>query len=159
MALSVERTASTSRYWQDFRAGEVFESQARTVTEADVVTFTGLSWDLNPLHTDEEAARCGPFGRRIAQGALGLSVAVGLVSRLGQLDGTAVAMLGIDEWRFHKPLFIGDTVRVRVTIGAVRASSTPGRGVVDRRVDLLNQDGEVVQGGRLPVLVAGRPDA
>jgi acyl dehydratase len=148
---------TTVRYWQDFQPGEVFESPARTVTEADIVNFTGLSWDFNPLHTDEESARRGPFGRRIAQGALGIAVATGLLSRVGHLQGSAIAMLGIDGWQFRKPLFAGDTVHVRVTIEGVRPSSKPGRGVVDRRVELVDQDGEVVQGGRVPVLVKGRP--
>ena len=136
--------------------GEVFVTPARTVTETDVVNFTGLSWDFNPLHTDEESAKRGPFGRRIAQGPLGLAIVVGLISRLGHLQGTAVAMLGIDEWRFRKPLFIGDTVHVRVTIEDVRPASANGRGVVSRHVELVNQDGEVVQGGKIPVLVEGR---
>ena len=147
-----------SRYWQDFEAGEVFESPARTVTEADIVNFTGLSWDVNPLHTDEESARSGPFGRRIAHGALGVAVATGLLAQLGHLQGTALAMLGIDEWRFRQPFFAGDTVHIRITIESVRASSTPGRGIVDRRIELLNQNGSVVQSGRIPVLVKGRPE-
>lgn len=147
-----------SRYWEDFHEGEVFESPARTVTETDIVNFTGLSWDVNPLHTDEEGARNGPFGRRIAHGALGFAIATGLLGRLGLLDGTALAMLGIEEWRFQGPIFAGDTVHVRLTIGAVRASSTPDRGVVDRCIELVNQDGVTVQRGRIPVLVKGRPD-
>jgi acyl dehydratase len=156
--MSSERTSEGAWYWQDFQAGEVFESPRRTVTETDIVNFAGMSWDVNALHTDEESARRGPFGRRIAHGALGIAIATGLLARLGQLQGTALAMLGIDEWRFRQPVFAGDTVHVRVTIESTRASSTPGRGIVDRRVELVNQDGAVVQGGRIPVLVKGRPD-
>jgi acyl dehydratase len=146
-----------SRYWQDFEVGEVIESQGRTVTEADIVGFSGLSWDVNPLHTDDESARGSSFGRRIAHGALGIAIVTGLLAQLGHLQGTALAMLGIDEWRFVQPLFIGDTVHLRVAICAVRASSTPGRGIVDRQVELVNQNGVVVQRGRIPVLVMGRP--
>jgi acyl dehydratase len=146
------------RYWQDFEPGEVSETQARTVTETDIVNFVGLSWDVNALHTDEESARHGAFGRRIAHGALGFTIATGLVARIGHLEGTALAMLGIEEWRFHEPIFAGDTVHVRLTIEGARPSSKPGRGIVDRRVELINQHGAVVQGGRLPVLVKGRPD-
>jgi acyl dehydratase len=145
-------------YWHDFEVGEVFESPARTVTEADIVAFTGLSWDSNPLHTDEERARLGPYGGRIAHGALGIAIVTGLLGRLGHLDGTALAMLGIDEWRFHEPVFPGDTVHVRMTIEGARASKTPGRGVLDRRVELVNQRGAVVQSGRVPVLVKGLID-
>jgi acyl dehydratase len=153
--MTVERAADGVRYWHDFEVGETFESPRRTVTETDIVNFVGLSWDMNALHTDEESARIGPFGRRIAHGALGIAIVTGLLARLGHLQGTALAMLGVDDWRFCHPIFAGDTVHVRVTIDAVRASSTPGRGIVGRFVELVNQDGAVVQSGRIPVLVKG----
>jgi acyl dehydratase len=153
---TVATTTGGARYWQDFAVGEVFESPRRTVTETDIVNFVGLSWDMNPLHTDEESARSSPFGRRIAHGALGIAIVTGLLARLGHLNGTALAMLGIDDWRFRLPVFAGDTLHVRVTIESLRASSTPERGIVDRRIELVNQDGAVVQSGRIPVLVRGR---
>lgn len=70
-------------YFEDFAAGQVFRTQGRTITEADLVGFAGWSWDTNPVHTDAVHSADGRFGRRIAHGVLGLSVAMGLASRLG----------------------------------------------------------------------------
>ena len=83
-------------FFEDFRTGQVFRSQGRTITEADVVMFAGWSWDTNPVHTDAESAQLGRFGERIAHGFLGLSVAMGLASRLGVFEGSSIALLGID---------------------------------------------------------------
>jgi acyl dehydratase len=120
-----------THYYEDFRPGQVFLSQARTITEADVVTFAGWSWDTNPVHTDAEAARHGRFGERIAHGLLGLSVALGLASRLGVFESCSIALLGIDGWRFQRPLMLGDTVRCRVEILDTRLTSAP-QGLVTR---------------------------
>ena len=111
---------------EDFKAGQETRTPARTVTEADVVAFAGLSGDFNPIHTDAEFAAATPFKQRIAHGALGLSIATGLGARTGMLDGTAIAFLGIEDWKFSKPIFLGDTVQVRMTVTDVRASSKPG---------------------------------
>jgi acyl dehydratase len=148
-----------TRYLEDLEAGQTFVSAARTVTEADVVAFAGLSGDFNPIHTDAEFARNGAYGQRVVYGLLGLSIATGLLDRLGVFSGSAIAMLGIDEWRFTAPVFIGDTVHLELTILAVRRSaSKKDRGVVQRRFDLRNQRGELVQTGRIDVLVRCRPE-
>src|SRR3712207_2139671 len=107
------RSGAVTYYFEDFRPGQEFLSQARTITEADVVTFAGWSWDTNPVHTDAEAARLGRFGERIAHGVLGLSVALGLASRLGVFESCSIALLGVENWQFRRPLLIGDTVRCR----------------------------------------------
>ena len=146
-----------THYYEDFRPGQVFLSQARTITEADVVTFAGWSWDTNPVHTDAEAARHGRFGERIAHGLLGLSIAMGLASRLGVFESCSVALLGIDDWRFQRPLLLGDTVRCRVEILGTRLTSTGDAGVLRRRFTLVNQRGEDVQTGEIPLLVSRRP--
>jgi acyl dehydratase len=121
----------------------VFLSQARTLTETDVVTFAGWSWDTNPVHTDAESARDGRFAERIAHGVLGLSVAMGLVSRIGVFEACSIALLGIDDWRFRRPLRIGDTVRCRVEILDTRLTSRGDAGILRRRLALLDQHGEV----------------
>ena len=144
-------------YFEDFHPGQVFLSQARTVTEADVVTFAGWSWDTNPVHTDAESARNGRFGERIAHGVLGLSVAMGLASRLGVFESCSIALLGIDDWRFRRPLSIGDTVRCRVEILDTRLTSTGDAGILGRRFTLLNQREEVVQEGEIGLMVSVRP--
>ena len=146
-----------THYYEDFRPGQVFLSQGRTITEADVVTFAGWSWDTNPVHTDAEGARHGRFGARIAHGLLGLSVAMGLASRLGVFEFCSIALLGIDDWRFRRPLLLGDTVRVRVEILGTRLTSKGDAGILHRRFTLLNQREEDIQDGEVPLLVSLRP--
>jgi acyl dehydratase len=140
-------------YLEDFKVGEETVTPARTLTEADVVVFAGLSGDYNPIHTDAEFAAATPFGRRIAHGVLGLAVVTGLAARTGMLDGTALAFLGIEDWKFSKPILLGDTVHVRMKVTEVRPSSKPGSGVLRRRMELVNQRGEVVQSGTFVTLV------
>jgi acyl dehydratase len=146
-----------THYFEDFSTGQVFVSQARTLTETDVVTFAGWSWDTNPVHTDAESARGGRFGERIAHGVLGLSVAMGLVSRLGVFEACSIALLGIDGWRFRRPLRIGDTVRCRVEILDTRLTSRGDAGILRRRLTLLDQDDEVLQDGEVGLMVHLRP--
>jgi acyl dehydratase len=146
-----------THYFEDFHAGQVFTSQSRTITETDVVTFAGWSWDTNPVHTDAESAASGRFGGRIAHGVLGLSVALGLASRLGVFEACSVALLGIDDWRFRRPLVPGDTVRCRVEILDTRLTSSGETGILQRRFTLLNQRDEVVQDGEMGLMVHVRP--
>ena len=141
---------------EEFNEGQVDESRARTITETDVVQFAWISGDVNPMHTDAVHSAKSPIGQRIAHGALGLSVATGLSASLGYLDGTAIAALGVDEWRFLKPIYFNDTIRLRATVVSARASSKPDRGVLVRRMELLNQRNEVVQTGLMTTLVLTR---
>jgi acyl dehydratase len=144
------------KYLEDLHAGEVFTSAARTITESDVTAFAGLSGDFNPIHTDVEFARGTPYGQRVVYGLLGLAMMTGLLDRTGLFSGTAIAMLGIRDWKFSAPLFIGDTIRFRLTITDVRRTSSGDRGVVKRHFELLNQRDEVVQQGHIDILVRAR---
>lgn len=141
---------------EDFVVGEVRESPARTVTETDVVTYSWVSGDSNPMHTDAEYAGRSPVGQRIAHGTLGLSIVTGLSARLGDFDGTAIAALGIDEWTFLAPIFIGDTVRLRATVQDARVTSKPDRGIVVRLMELVKQDDTVVQRGLMKTMAYTR---
>jgi acyl dehydratase len=143
-------------YLEDFALGETFKTKGRTVTEADIVAFTGLSGDFNPLHIDEEYCKTTPHGTRIAQGLLGLSIASGLVSQLGLLTGTALGFLGMN-WRYTGAIRAGDTIHVVITTKEARPTSKPGRGVLIRQLDIVNQRGEVVQTGDWSVMVLTRP--
>jgi acyl dehydratase len=134
-------------YFEDLKVGYSSVSKKRTVTETDLVNFTGLSWDTNPVHTDEEFCKTTDFGTRIAHGALGLMIVTGLNTSIGDYDGTMVASLGIDDWRFHHPIRIGDTVFLRTTVIETRRTKNPQRGVVRRRMELVNQRQEIVQSG------------
>ncbi len=145
-----------ARYFEEFEVGDEFTTAGRTITEADLVSFAGWSGDYNPLHTDEEFARATPYGARIAHGALILSVAIGLVSRTGLTDGTALGFLSIDDWHFLAPVMIGDTVTVDITVTDKRPTSKPGRGILKRHLRVLNQRGETVQEGDTTILVKAR---
>lgn len=132
-------------------------SQRRTVTETDVVTYSWVSGDFNPMHTDEIYASQSPVGARIAHGTLGMSIATGLSARMGDFDGTAIAALGVFDWEFLAPIFIDDTIRLRTTINSARVSnSKPDRGVVERLMELINQDDVVVQRGIMRTMTYSR---
>lgn len=144
-------------YFEDFAVGQVLHTQGRTITESDIVSFAGWSWDANPVHTDAVHSAGGRFGRPIAHGLLGLSVAMGLLSRLGVFESCSIALLGIDGWRFEHPIMVGDTLRCAVRITGVRATSNGRAGILDRELVLTNQHDTVVQRGNVGLMVARRP--
>jgi acyl dehydratase len=143
-------------YYEDLELGQVFSGPRRTITEADIVAFAQLSGDWNPLHTDADFAAQSRFGGRIAHGLLTLSAVMGLMDRAASFDGSAVALLAV-EWRFLLPVFIGDTIGFRMTVEGLRLTADGRYGVVGRHLEVVNQRGEVVQEGSLPLLVARRP--
>jgi acyl dehydratase len=145
-------------YFEDFREGDRFQSPARTIGLAEISTFAGLSGDYNPIHTDAVFGEESQFGERIAHGLLGLSVLTGLMTRTGVFEAGTIALLGIEEWRFKEPVKDGDTVHVVIDIEKTRPTSDGKRGVLVRRVSLVNQRGEVCQSGVLPLLMKCRPD-
>lgn len=133
-------------YFDELTVGDRFATRARTITEADLVFFSGFSGDYSALHTDEEYAKRGPFGRRIAHGCLTLSVGTGLEFSLMSGSGpedSIVAFYGMDRVRFVKPVFIGDTLHVEGEVLALEAKDET-RGVVTIREEIKNQDGTTV---------------
>ncbi len=144
------------KHIEEFAVGEVALSPGRTVTETDIVTYSWVSGDTNPMHTDAVHAAKSPIGQRIAHGTLVMSIATGLSARIGHLDGTAIAALGVDEWKFLKPVFINDTIYLRSTVLEARPSAKPGRGVLVRRMEVLNQHGDVVQSGLMSTMVTSK---
>jgi acyl dehydratase len=149
-------TPMDARFLEDLHPGDSFAGPARTITETDVVAFAGLSGDFNPIHTDVEFAKNTPYGQRVVYGLLILSMMTGLLDRTGLFSGSAIAMLGIRDWQFLAPVFIGDTVRFRLTITDVRRTSRGDRGVVGRYFEVLNQQDTVVQAGHIDVMVRAR---
>ena len=133
-------------YFDDYDEGDVFTTVRRTVTEADVANFAGISGDFNQLHTDALFAEESPFGERIAHGLLVLSMVTGLKQRLGIFEGTVIAFLGL-TWNFKAPVLFGDTIQARITIDKKKETSKPDRGVLYQKVEVLNQREEVVQDG------------
>lgn len=146
-------------YLDDFSAGQVFDTRRRTITEADIVMFSGWSWDTNPVHTDATAAAGSRFGTPIAQGLLGMSVAMGLVANTGVFEYCSVALLAVREWSFRAPIFAGDTLACRVEIVQVRPTSSGTTGVLQRRFTLSNQREDVVQEGYIDLMVATSPQS
>jgi acyl dehydratase len=151
-------TPPRGRYFEQFATGDEVLSPGRTITETDVVAFAGLSGDYNQLHTNVEFAKSTPFGQRIAHGLLGLAIASGLGNRLGFLEGTALAFLGLD-WKFKKPIFIGDTITLKARVAQKKEMRRMGGGIINFTVSILNQRGETVQEGQWTVLVASRPES
>lgn len=143
------------RYFEEFEVGDEMVSPGRTITEADIVAFAGLSGDYNQLHTDAEFAAATPFGQRVAHGLLCLSIASGLASRLGFIEGTALAFREL-SWKFSQPVFIGDTVSVKATVAEKRPMPRLGGGRVVFDVSLVSQTGSVVQRGQWHVLIKSR---
>ena len=129
--------------FDQFEEGQVFETMSRTITEADVVAFAGISGDFNPLHTDEEFMKGSPFGGRIAHGMLCASVATGLANQLGIFEGTTIAVLQI-TLKFTGAVKFGDTVRLKLTCASRKESSKGGKGTAVFACELLNQRDEKV---------------
>jgi 3-hydroxybutyryl-CoA dehydratase len=140
-------------YFEEFQAGQSVTSPGRTITEADIVAFAALSGDWNAIHTDAHFAEQDTFGQRVAHGLLLMSIASGLIMRLGILEGTALAFRGIEGWKFSSPVFIGDTIRVRATVSDTKPMPRLGAGLVRIKVEIINQDDQVVQHGGWAVLV------
>lgn len=135
---------SLNNYYDDLAIGDRITSRGRTITETDLVIFSGLSGDYTQLHTDEEHAKAGPFGGRIAHGCLTLSIATGLEFQLfGTGEVRVLAFYGLDRVRFVKPVFIGDTIHVVVEVIAL-VDKDETRGVVTFHEEIRNQRGETV---------------
>lgn len=145
--------------YEDLHVGMAFRSPGRTITDADLVGFAGLTGDHSELHTSEVYARASQFGRRVAHGMLGLAYAHGLMwARTGELRETAIAFLGISDWRFVGPIFVGDTIFVNYRVAELRDSrSKPDQAIATFDVELVDQDGRVVQRGRKALLLSKVP--
>ena len=145
--------------YEDLYAGMSFRSPGRTITDADIVAFSGLTGDYSELHTSDVYAKASQFGRRVAHGMLGLAYAHGLMwARTGELREIAIAFLGISDWTFLAPIFIGDTIFVNYRIGELRNSkSRPTQAIATFDVEVVNQDGAVLQRGRKALLVSKTP--
>jgi len=143
-------------YFDELEMGDTIITPGRTVTEADLVVFCGLSGDFNELHSNEEYAQQSPYGKRIAQGLLGPTIASGLAGRLGLMEETAQAFLEM-EWKFKHPIYIGDTIHLQASVAKKREIKHLGGGIIILRMELVNQNGLVVQQGQWTLLLKSRP--
>lgn len=143
-------------YFEDFESSGDLVTRGRTVTEADVMAFAGLTGDFTELHTNEEFAKSTRFGRRIAHGALVFSISMGLATRTNVLEDTLVAFAGVDKLRFVDPVFIGDTIHLVKRV-VERKDMGAAQGTVEFESRVLNQRGELVLVYRDRLLVKKRP--
>jgi acyl dehydratase len=151
------------RHYEGFRVGDTIEHALhRTITEADNVLFCSLTMNTQPLHLDEEWARQSPFGQRVVNGLLTMSLAVGISVR-DTTEGTLVGNLAYEKVEHPAPVFHGDTIRVRTKVLAKRRTSKPDRGLVELEHEVRNQRDEIVCRFTRKVLVQLRdpdkPDA
>lgn len=149
---------SQGAYFEDFRVGQEWHTQGRTITEADVVMFAGLSGDYHPMHTDAVFASGQYFGQRVAHGLLGLAVTSGLAMQLNVLQASLIAFREL-TCKFSKPILIGDTVHAHLAIAQAKPMPRLGGGLVEFEVRLYNQRDEVVQVGTWAVISRSRNEA
>jgi acyl dehydratase len=138
--------------FDQFNLGDTFISQARTVTEADVVNFAGLSGDFNPLHTDETFAAGTPYGERIAHGMLIAAMATGMANWTGVFEGTTLALMQ-QLLQYKGAVKFGDTVHLELNVAEKKPTSKEDRGVVIFDARMVNQDGEIVLDGQWTLLM------
>lgn len=141
-------------FFDDVEVGQEWESLGRTVTEADVVHFAGISGDFNPIHMDHEFAKTTPYGRPIAHGLLVWAISSGL--GLTSPPMRTLAFMSVREWHFRGPVYIGDTLRLRSKVIEKEVRSRGRRGILTWDRKIVNQEGKVVQEGITLTLVEGR---
>jgi acyl dehydratase len=135
------------RYIEEFSVGDTFVTPVRTIVQQDIHAFADLTEDHNPVHVDPEFAARSIFGGCISHGPMMVGMAFGLLSKLDLLDGTIIALKGL-EWSFSAPIRPGDTVHVRAHVVETRLSRKfPDRGSVQFQLDVVNQADAIVQIG------------
>jgi acyl dehydratase len=132
--------------------GQTLTTPGRTIGAGDINLFAGLVGDFTPIHVDEVFARSSPYGTRIAHGPLAMATAIGMLTQTGILGERVIGLLNLN-WDFSRPVKIDDTIRSRVTLETQRPTAKPGRAVATFVFDVINQNDEVVQRGRMLVLV------
>jgi len=147
---TTSQPSSAPLTFEELEVGDTWTSPARTITETDIVNFACLTGDFNPLHVDREHARDTPYKGRIAHGLLGLSYMAGLGSYSPNVD--TAAFIQILNWRFERPIYIGDTIHVVTEVIAKRPNGRR-RGQITWRRRVVNQHNEVVQEGEVETLV------
>lgn len=143
---------SMGPFFEDFNEKNEMITDGRTVTRADIVNFAGVSGDFSPLHMDKEFGKKTMFGENVAHGLCAMVVASGNIERSGVFD-QIVAFYGIQDWKFTKPLFFEDTIRVRIKVESKVAGVQPDRGVVNLYLEVINQKDDVLQEGKWKIMV------
>jgi acyl dehydratase len=131
----------TKKYFEEFTLEDTRSTKGRTITETDIVIHAGQSGDFFPHHMDEEWCKTQPFKKRIAHGTLIFTIAIGLTA---DVINEVAMTYGYERLRFIKPVFIGDTIKVSVTIKNKTDHKKPGFGLVTELVEATNQHQEMV---------------
>lgn len=145
-------------FFDELRQGTRYKTGRLTVTEDSVIRFA-LEWDAQPFHVDAVAAEESLFGGLVASGLQTLLLSYRLYYDHGLLKGTALAGLGLDQVRFHRPLRPGATIQVEYAIADLRPSTKPGRGIVHVDLTTRDRDGDEILSFSLSALVATSPGA
>lgn len=146
-----------AQYFEDFFVGQKMVTEKRTLSENDIMEFARLTGDDNRIHTDPEFSKTTPFGQQIAHGLLGMSIALGLTWQTGLMDGTILAFREVKEWKFVKPVFIGDTIYTELETKETKALPRIGGGSVLVAAEVKNQNDEVCHRGTWSVLMMSKP--
>jgi acyl dehydratase len=149
---------SRGLYFEEFTVGQKFYSSSRTITESDIVLFAGLSGDYNQIHTDVEFSKTTPYGQRVAHGLLVTSIASGLLAISGLIEGTVLAFREINNWKFTRPTFIGDTIHVITEVVETKTLPRLGGGSVVIQLTVMNQNDETVMRGKWTALMVSKPE-
>lgn len=144
-----------SQYFDDFEVGETFETNARTITDADQVNYAAVSGNYDPIHLDAEMMADSEFGGRLVYGYLVLNVMEGQKVQLGLIDDSVIAFYGIDEARFQNPVMIGDTIHTELEVLDLE-DRDDDRGIVVLEERGVNQDGEVCVRAQTRTLIRKR---
>lgn len=145
----------TPIYFDDISIGQRYKTPGRTITEADIVNFAGLSADYNSLHVDDEYAAKSPYGARVAHGLLVLAVTSGLTTRLNFSSRLSPSILGLLEvtCKWPNPTFAGDTVHVVVTVDDTYLTSSETKGIIELSRTTVNQRAETVMDSNWKLLI------
>lgn len=138
--------------FDEFKVGDEFTTASRTITEADVVNFAGLSGDFNPLHTDEEFGKSTSFKGRIAHGMLSVAIATGLANQLGIFEGTTVALLSLTI-SYKGATKFGDTIHLVLKVADKKETSKGDKGIVTFDTIVFNQNDEPIVEGQWVIML------
>lgn len=154
--MKIEADGPRGLYFEEFEVGATMRTRGRTITEADLVQFAGLTGDYNPMHTDAEYSKDAFMGQRVAHGMLTISYAVGQAYQLGILERTVLGFRGLDM-KFSNPVYIGDTIHAELKVAETKPAKRLGGGVVTLEMRIIKQDGKIAQKGNLVLLMMSEP--
>ncbi len=146
-------------YFEDYQIDQEIESRGRTITEGDIVNFSGLTGDWVEIHINDVYAKSTPFGERIAHGLLTMSVASGLIALTGILERKIIAFIGINNWEFKRPVKIGDTISTTLKVldkEKIELKNGLKAGYVTFSVQIKNQKKKICQDGSWKVMVKSK---